>query len=70
MPNQTDILWLKEPEEHDYPAAESYLNLLNDNETAVRLVERLRKASVSSFKAKDIFRASGLSLLGVSVSDQ
>ena len=33
-----------------------------------KLVKSLRKAEVSLFKAKDIFRASGLSLLGVSNS--
>ena len=31
-----------------------------------KVVASLRKAKVSQFKAKDIFRASGLSLLGVS----
>jgi hypothetical protein len=29
-------------------------------------VQKLRRARISTFKAKDIFRASGLSLLGVS----
>jgi hypothetical protein len=29
-------------------------------------VKRLKRASVAEFKAKDIFRASGLSLLGIS----
>jgi hypothetical protein len=32
------------------------------------VVSALRKAEISHFKAKDIFRASGLSLLGVSNS--
>jgi hypothetical protein len=31
-------------------------------------VTRLKRAAISQFKAKDIFRASGLSLLGVSNS--
>jgi hypothetical protein len=60
--------WLKEPEEHDYPAALSYLRLIIDGKTARVHVANLRKAKVSEFKAKDIFRASGLSLLGVSNS--
>jgi hypothetical protein len=30
--------------------------------------EKLKRASMSQFKAKDIFRASGLSLLGISNS--
>ena len=61
-----DIRWLAQPEEHDYPAALSYLSLICDEATARALVGRLRKARVSTFKAKDIFRASGLSLLGIS----
>lgn len=62
------IKWLDEPEAHDYPAAESYLRLIYDAETAANLVQQLRQAPMSEFKAKDIFRASGLSLLGVSNS--
>ncbi|HSX82377.1 MAG TPA: hypothetical protein VLQ80_27925 [Candidatus Saccharimonadia bacterium] len=66
MAKTGDITWLKEPEEHDYPAAESYLCLLYDEERAKQHVETLRHAPVSAFKAKDVFRASGLSLLGIS----
>ena len=66
MSKNTEILWLKKPEEHDYPAAESYLRLSYDEASAKKLVQMLRRAPVSGFKAKDIFRASGLSLLGVS----
>jgi hypothetical protein len=60
--------WLPEPEDKDYPAAASYLNLLYDETTVKALVKKLKKATISQFKAKDIFRASGLSLLGVSNS--
>jgi hypothetical protein len=66
MGRNAQIQWLAEPEAHDYPAAESYLNLCYDPKEAAALVLRLRRAPASSFKAKDIFRASGLSLLGVS----
>jgi len=66
--NKPEIKWLDVPEEHDYPAAESYLGLIHDAPSAARLVRQLRQAPLSSFKAKDIFRASGLSLLGVSNS--
>ena len=66
MPKSFNIIWLKEPEEHDYPSALSYLSLLCDEKTAAAQVEKLRGASRSEFKAKDIFRASGLSLLGLS----
>ncbi len=62
------IRWLAEPEEHDYPAALSYLKLLYPPKTAKALAKKLAQASVAQFKAKDIFRASGLSLLGVSNS--
>jgi len=60
------ITWLQEPEEHNYPAALSYLELLFPPQEAASLVEKLRAAAISQFKAKDIFRASSLSLLGVS----
>ena len=66
MSKDADIQWLSEPEEHDYPAAGSYLRLIYDERTAASLVQQLRRAPMSSFKAKDIFRASGLSLLGIS----
>jgi disulfide oxidoreductase YuzD len=66
MGKQYDISWFEQPQEHNYPAAESYLNLLFEDKVAADLVRRLKKAGVSKFKAKDIFRASGLSLLGVS----
>ena len=66
MTKNADINWLSEPEDHDYPAAGSYLRLIYDERTAASLVRQLRRASISSCKAKDIFRASGLSLLGIS----
>ena len=68
MSNHEEIKWLPEPEEKDYPAAESYLNLLHEEKVSRELVKKLKKAKVCQFKAKDIFRASGLSLLGVSNS--
>ena len=60
------IEWLSEPEEPNYPAALSFLSLLFRD--SLPIVEQLKKAPVTEFKAKDIFRASGLSLLGVSNS--
>ena len=62
------IHWLAEPEPHDYPAALSYLTLIYDARRAARLVHVLKSAPVVMFKAKDIFRASDLSLLGTSNS--
>ena len=60
------IEWRKKPVDDNYPAAQSYLTLVYPEAKAAKLVQRLRKASIACFKAKDIFRASGLSLLGVS----
>jgi disulfide oxidoreductase YuzD len=62
------IKWLRDVEEHDYVAAESYLGLLYRGKDVAKRIARLRKTSVVKFKAKDIFRASQLSLLGVSNS--
>ncbi|MDR9052044.1 hypothetical protein [Burkholderia multivorans] len=59
-----EIIWLSEPEDHDYPAAESYLSLLFPHSEAAKIVGRLRLGKVVKFKAKDIARASGLPLLG------
>lgn len=66
MAREIEIKWLPAPEPHDYPAAKSYLRLLYDERTAVAHVDKLQRARMSKFKAKDIFRASRLSLLGIS----
>lgn len=64
--NEKKIEWLETPEEHDYPAAASYLSLIYDEKTTHDLIEKLKAATISHYKAKDIFRASSLSLLGIS----
>ena len=56
-------IWLDVPEDHDYPAAESYLNLILDPTVAAMQVAKLRDAPVSQFKAKDIVRAAQLTML-------
>lgn len=66
MAKKTEINWLSEPEAHNYPAALSYLCLIYDEKIAIRYVDNLKQAKISEFKAKDIFRASNLSLLGIS----
>ena len=66
MAKPRDIRWLPEPEDHDYPAALSYLFLIYDDKISSDYVRKLRRAPMGEFKAKDIFRASGLSLVGVS----
>ena len=60
------IRWLAGPEDHDYPAAKSYLSLVYPEAVAKKFVRQLKSASMTEFKAKDIFRASGLPLLGIS----
>ena len=62
------IQWLSQVEEHDYPAAASYLRLHYPPRQADAFVAELRGSPLVTFKAKDLFRASGLSLLGVSNS--
>ena len=64
----TTVKWLSDVEDHDYPAAQSYLGLLYSNARVAEIIKGLRSAPMVQFKSKDIFRASGLSLLGVSNS--
>jgi hypothetical protein len=66
MSKKVEVKWLETPEEHDYPAALSYLRLIYDDQTVAETVEKLRAAPMTVFKAKDIFRASNLPLLGIS----
>jgi hypothetical protein len=56
-------LWKHDPEEHDFPAASDYLELLLEVEDVSRVVARLRGAETTVKKAKDILRASELPLL-------
>ena len=63
-----EIKWLPDVEEHDYPAAESYLSLLYSKDRVDDMIARFRSTTIVQFKAKDVFRASQLSLLGVSNS--
>lgn len=58
-----DNYWLDNPEEHDFPAAQDYLELLYAPEIAKQKVDLLRKAKTVQKKAKDILRASMLSML-------
>ena len=62
------IKWLDEPETHDYPAARSYLSLILRPADAKAAVAKLKKAEVTQYAAKDLFRASRLPLLDLSNS--
>jgi hypothetical protein len=55
--------WKQVPDEHDYPAAEDYLSLVVTPTAAKKLTQRFRVAPIVHRKAKDLLRASGLSLL-------
>jgi hypothetical protein len=55
--------WKTEPEEHDYPAAASYLSLVAPPATVELVVEALKAAPLAHHKAKDLLRASALPLL-------
>lgn len=68
MGKKTTINWLNEPQKHDYSAAASYLSLTLGRRAAKNAAKELEQVKISRFAAKDIFRASTLSLLGVSNS--
>ncbi|MDO9164258.1 MAG: hypothetical protein Q8N35_17625 [Methylococcaceae bacterium] len=63
-----EINWLTDVDDHNYPAAASYLAILYSQEIVADMIVRLKNTGIVQFKAKDIFRASQLSLLGVSNS--
>ena len=55
--------WQDEPEEHDFPAAADYLSLVAPAGEVTKVVEALKSAKTEHRKAKDLLRASRLSLL-------
>ena len=59
------VSWKSVPDEHDYPAAASYLSLLVTGAELNDLIRRLKAADIGYFKAKDMLRASRLALLPV-----
>src|SRR3954447_17685691 len=58
--------WLPNVPKHDFEAAASYLELIYPPARCETIIAGLSAADLVEFKAKDIFRASQLSLLGVS----
>lgn len=54
------LKWLDDVAGHDYDAAEAYLSLKLDVESAGKVVKRLRKAPIMRRRANDILRAAGL----------
>lgn len=63
MKTKKKKIWLKDPEEHDFPAAADYLELLFEHWIVDATVEALEASKTIKKKAKDILRASGLPLL-------
>jgi hypothetical protein len=46
------ILWLSDVEEHDYPAADSYLRIIYNDKKVADMVARLRTAAIVEFKSR------------------
>ena len=55
--------WQDQPEEHDFPAAADYLSLVAPAGVVAKVVDALKSAKTEHRKAKDLLRASRLSLL-------
>jgi hypothetical protein len=58
------INWKDKPDDHDYPAAESYLSLIYHRDEVKELITSLKSVPIIWFHAKDILRASSVNLLG------
>jgi hypothetical protein len=61
--SKEEVSWKAEPQEHDYPAAASYLSLIATAAEVNDLVERLKAGAITHYKAKDMLRATDLPLL-------
>ena len=62
--SRSDVLWLDEPEDHDYIAARTYLSLfLAPGPAITDLIAGLHRVDIVWYEAKDILRASTLPLL-------
>jgi hypothetical protein len=54
------IKWAAAVAEHDYAAAQAYLSLKLGDDALAKAVDRLRQATLTTRRANDILRASGL----------
>ena len=61
--SKSPMSWLHDVADHDYEAAHNYLSLKFDEDRADVMVTRLKKAKVTSRRANDILRATGLPAL-------
>ncbi|MGX1804921.1 hypothetical protein ACWIGI_04340 [Nocardia sp. NPDC055321] len=57
------VTWKSKPDEHDYPAAADFLEMLGEPDVVETVVEELRAATIIHKKAKDILRAARLEIL-------
>ncbi len=58
--SKSPIAWLDDVADHDYDAAHNYLSLKFDEERATDIVRRMKSAKLTSRRANDILRATGL----------
>ena len=61
---KTKVRWLDKPAKHDYPAALAYLHLIFKPRAAQIAVNKMKRARMAEYAAKDIFRASAVPMLG------
>jgi hypothetical protein len=60
MPDSAPVIrWKKDVAAHDFDAAEAFLSIRLNPETAKRFVKRLKMAELAERRANDILRASG-----------
>ncbi|TFW10161.1 hypothetical protein E4K72_02290 [Oxalobacteraceae bacterium OM1] len=69
MNDRPDIQWLDAPADEEYAAAGRYLELLYEPKQARQLMKKLKRADMAEYPAKDILRASGISILTVQAYD-
>jgi len=62
-PPTSPMSWLSDVADHDYEAAFNYLSLKFDKKQATAITDRMKKAKVTSRRANDILRATGLPAL-------
>lgn len=58
--SKSPMSWLSDVADHDYDAAFNYLSLKFDKKHATGIVDRMKKAKVTSRRANDILRATDL----------
>ena len=56
-------IWKNAPDDHDYPAAQSFLSLLTTSANAKKIAQQLKKSPIELHPAKDVLRAANLALL-------